>query len=118
MLEAARGDRRFGVATTTPELAAAIGARAEALGLAHLYAGIRLTSGDPVELMRDPDVLAESLGKAVMACIELDGAKAVIIGGGPLGNAATALTGRFNLPVIAPIPAAVRRLMGLVHRAP
>ena len=115
MLEAASGDRRFGVATTTPELVAAIDARAAELGLASLYTGVRLTSGDPVELARHPDDLTEALGKAVQACIDLDGAKAVIIGGGPLGNAATALTPRFAMPVIAPIPAAVRRVQKLVH---
>jgi allantoin racemase len=115
MLEAASGDRRFGVATTTPELVAAIDARAADLGLASLYTGVRLTPGDPVELVRHPDDLTEALGKAVLACIELDGAKAVIIGGGPLGNAATALAPRFAVPVIAPIPAAVRRVLGLVH---
>jgi allantoin racemase len=115
MLEAASGDRRFGVATTTPELVAAINARAAELGLASLYTGIRLTSGDPLELARHPDDMTEALGKAVLACIELDGAKAVIIGGGPLGNAATALAQRFAVPVIAPIPAAVRRVQRLVH---
>jgi Asp/Glu/hydantoin racemase len=115
MLEAASGDRRFGVATTTPELVAAIDARAAELGLASLYAGVRLTSGDPLELTRHPDEMTEALGKAVLACIELDGAKAVIIGGGPLGNAATALAPRFAVPVIAPIPAAVRRVQSLVH---
>jgi Asp/Glu/hydantoin racemase len=115
MLEAASGDSRFGVATTTPELVAAIDARAADLGLASLYTGVRLTSGDPVELARHPDDMTEALGKAVLACIELDGAKAVIIGGGPLGNAATALTPRFAVPVIAPIPAAVHRVQKLMH---
>jgi Asp/Glu/hydantoin racemase len=115
MLEAASGDRRFGVATTTPELVAAIDARAAELGLASLYTGVRLTSGDPVEFARHPDDMTEALGKAVQACMELDGAKAVIIGGGPLGNAATALTPRFAVPVIAPIPAAVHRVQKLMH---
>jgi Asp/Glu/hydantoin racemase len=41
----------------------------------------------------------------------LDGAEAVIIGGGPLGQAAIALTPRFTTPIVAPIPAAVRRLL-------
>jgi hypothetical protein len=55
--------------------------------------------------------MTEALRQAVAACIELDKAEAVIIGGGPLGNAAIALTPMFSIPVIAPIPAAVRRIL-------
>lgn len=112
MLAASAHDRRFGVATTTPGLVTSIDARAAELGLARLYTGTRLTSGDPVKLAADPARLVEALRLAVSACIELDKAEAVIIGGGPLGNAATALTPMFSVPVIAPIPEAVRRITG------
>jgi len=115
MLEAAAGGRRFGVATVTPELAGAIAARASALGLDHLYSGIRLTTGDPRLLAADPQALEQALAIAVQECIELDGAQAVVIGGGPLGQAAIALASRFPVPVIAPIPAAVRDLLRQLH---
>jgi allantoin racemase len=114
MLAASDKGRRFGVATTTPKLVASIDARAGELGLAQLYSGTRLTSGDPNELVADPARLIEALRQAVSACIELDKAEAVIIGGGPLGNAATALTPMFSIPVIAPIPAAVHRQMDIL----
>jgi allantoin racemase len=114
MLAASDKGRRFGVATTTPKLVASIDARAAQLGLAQLYTGTRLTSEDPNKLAADPDRQVEALRQAVSACIELDKAKAVIIGGGPLGNAATALTPMFDIPVIAPIPAAVRRQMEIL----
>ena len=111
MLDAsARGTRRFGVATVTPDLVAAIDRRAAALGLHGMYTGIRLTDGDPRALAAEPDKLTAALGVAVRRCID-DGAQAVIIGGGPLGQAALALAGRFSVPVIAPIPAAVRLLL-------
>jgi allantoin racemase len=118
MLEASGNDRRFGVATVTPELVGSIDAMAAELGLAHLYTGTRLTPEDPLELAADPDRLIEALHRAVVACIQLDQAEAVIIGGGPLGNAATALSPLFSIPVIAPIPAAVRRLMTILSKAP
>jgi Asp/Glu/hydantoin racemase len=114
MLAASDNGRRFGVATTTPKLAASIDARAAELGLAKLYTGTRLTSEDPNKLVADPARLIEALRQAVSACVELDKAEAVIIGGGPLGNAATALTPMFSIPVIAPIPAAVHRLVGIL----
>ena len=114
MLAASENGRRFGVATTTPKLAASIDARAAGLGLARLYTGTRLTPEDPNKLVADPARLIEALRQAVSACIEIDKAEAVIIGGGPLGNAAIALTPMFSIPVIAPIPAAVHRMMNMV----
>lgn len=114
MLAASDKGRRFGVATTTPKLAASITARAAELGLANLFTGVRLTSGDPVQLAAEPDRMTQALRQAVSECVEFDKADAVIIGGGPLGNAATALAPMFTIPVIAPIPAAVHRLMGML----
>jgi allantoin racemase len=115
MLEAAAGARRFGVATTTPELAAAIEDRARDLDLLAQYVGIRLTPGDPVALMADPARLHEALADAVARSFEDDHAQAVIIGGGPLGQAALSLAARFKQPIIAPIPAAMRRMLALMN---
>jgi len=114
MLEAAGRDRRFGVATVTPGLVGSIDGRAAELRLGHLYTGTRLTPGNPLELATHPDWLVEALGWAVDRCIQDDGAEAVAIGGGPLGDAAAALAPRFSVPVIAPIPAAVRLLMAML----
>jgi len=114
MLEASEGNRRFGVATTTPALVDFIAARVRALGVASLYTGIRLTPGDPTALVADPPRLVEALAVAVHAAIDEDGVQAVIIGGGPLGQAAIALAPRFTTPIIAPIPAAMRRLLTLI----
>ncbi|GLS28930.1 Asp/Glu/hydantoin racemase [Mesorhizobium albiziae] len=117
MIEASEGGRRFGVATSTPDLIEAIGQRAHDLGLAHLYTGIRCTEGDPVALAADRALLTEALAGAVGDCITLDGAEAVIIGGGPLGQAAEALRLRFYKPVLGPIPSAVERIIGLIGEA-
>ncbi|MCT7665547.1 aspartate/glutamate racemase family protein [Shinella kummerowiae] len=114
MIEASQGGQKFGVATSTPDLIEAIDQRAHDLGLGHLYTGVRCTEGDPVALASDTGLLAEALAGAVRACIELDGAQAVIIGGGPLGQAADRLRQVFDTPVIGPIPAAVERLIGLI----
>jgi Asp/Glu/hydantoin racemase len=50
----------------------------------------------------------------VAECFEIDHAETVIIGGGPLGQAAIALARSFSRPIIAPIPAAMRRLIGMM----
>ena len=114
MLEAASNGRRFGVATTTPLLKAKIDALPDTLGLGARYTGTRFAGGDPQELMRDPARLRKALAGAVEACIAQDGAEAVIIGGGPLGEAARELQPLFTVPVIAPIPSAVARIIRLV----
>ncbi|MFD7322635.1 aspartate/glutamate racemase family protein [Streptomyces sp. NPDC059875] len=108
--EAAAGGVRFGVATTTPDLADAIGRRIGELGLADRYTGIRLTRGDPRLLALEPESMREQLAEAVHACVVRDGARAVVIGGGPLAEAADALRERFDIPVVAPVPAACRRI--------
>jgi allantoin racemase len=115
MLAASDKGRRFGVATTTPKLIASIDARAAELGLARLYTGTRVTTEDPNMLVADPARLVEALRDVVATCVERDKAEAVIIGGGPLGNAAIALTPMFSIPVIAPIPVAVKRILDLVR---
>jgi Asp/Glu/hydantoin racemase len=110
ILEAAQGGRRFGIATVTPDLVMPIDAKVLALGVRAQYTGIRLTSGDPLTLAADPARLLEALAQAVAECIDNDRAEAVVIGGGPLGQAAKELEMQFSVPVIAPIPAAMRLL--------
>jgi allantoin racemase len=114
MIEAAAGRRRFGVATVTPDLVGSIEDAARHLNLSHLFSGVRLTPGDPVELAADPAALQAALADAVRACLDKDRADAVIIGGGPLGQAALALAPMFSAPIVAPIPAAVRRLLEMM----
>ena len=118
MLEAAEGGRRFGVATTTPLLVAKIDALPGSLGLRSRYTGTRFAEGDPEALMRDPSQLRAALAGAVEACIAQDGAEAVIIGGGPLGEAARELQPMFTVPIIAPIPSAVMRIIRLIEARP
>ena len=112
--EGGAGARRFGVATVTPALAGMIDRQVQALGLAAAYTGIRLTAGDPRALAADPDQLLQALAGAVHQCVERDGAEAVVIGGGPLGQAAGQLQHLLGVPVVAPIPSAVRELLQLV----
>lgn len=111
MLEAAEGGRRFGVATTTAALTAQIDARVNDLGLTAQYSGTRVTEGDPSLLTADPERLRASLAQVVQTLISRDGADAVIIGGGPLAQAAAVLRPIFSIPIVAPIPAAVRRIV-------
>ncbi|MEV6331240.1 aspartate/glutamate racemase family protein [Streptomyces sp. NPDC051909] len=110
LAEAAAGGRRFGIATTTPRLAGSLDAQVARLGLSSSYTGARFTTGAPELLAARPESLLVALETAVRACVVRDGAEAVVIGGGPLGEAADALQSRLAVPVVAPIPAACRRI--------
>jgi len=111
VLEGARNGRRFGIATVTPALVACIEEKIAEAGVAAYHTGIRLMRGDPLALAADPEKLHDALALVVAECIERDGAQAVVIGGGPLGQAARSLAPYFGVPIIAPIPAAMRLMM-------
>lgn len=110
MREAAQGGRRFGVATTTPGLAVSIADAAARLGLSAQFTGTRIPQDDPLRLAADPDLQDALLAQAVRACVEEDGAQAVVIGGGPLAQSAERIAGQFAVPVISPVAAAMRRV--------
>jgi len=114
--EASAGGRRFGIATTTPSLKAAIEQRVASLGLSAQYCGLRTTFADPTGLVKDGPRLRDALTDVVHQCVDHDGAQAVIIGGGPLGEAAGELQPMLSIPIVAPIPAAIRSILAILGR--
>lgn len=108
IFEAAQNGRRFSIVTTTPRLAATINSKVAEYGFRDCYSGLRLTAGEPAEVMGDPLLLAASLAQACEIAISEDAAEAIVIGGGPLAMSAVALRHRFSVPIIEPVPAAVR----------
>jgi Asp/Glu/hydantoin racemase len=108
--EAARDGRAFGIVTVTPDesLIESFRAKAASLGYEAQYRGVRVTPGDPTELVRSPDKLDEALAEAVRRSIEEDGAQAVIMGGGPLSAPALRLQPRFDVPLVVAVNAAAR----------
>lgn len=109
--EAAAGGRRFGIATVTPGLVGSIEGIVDELGLAAAFAGVRVPDCDPLRLAANPAAQDEALARAARECIALDGAEAVVIGGGPLSETAARLRQRFETAIVEPIPAAVRALL-------
>lgn len=116
MAEAAAGGRRFAVATTTGDLAAAMTELAGSYGHGRLFVGLYCTPGDPAVVMADGAALEEALEAACHAAIR-DGAEAVVIGGGPLAGAARAIAPNLPVPIVEPVPAAVRRLVSRIESA-
>ena len=71
----------------TPGLEASIAQSVAELGLSAQFSGTRIPPGGPQTLAADPALLREGLAQAVAQCVALDGAQAVVIGGGPLAQA-------------------------------
>jgi allantoin racemase len=117
MAEAAAISARFAVVTTTPLLAPAIAAKAAADGHAG-FAGTWVTPGDPAALMADPARLVDALHEACRRAVQQGGAGAIVIGGGPLAMAARALAGRLPVPLVEPVPAAVRLTLSRLRSRP
>lgn len=107
----------FAVVTTTPDLAGAIGRAAQAFGHGNAFLGTWLTPGDPRTLMADEERLVAAL-KAACAEAVAAGARAIVIGGGPLAVAARALAMRLPVPIVEPVPAAVRLALAQAQARP
>ena len=98
----------FAVLPTTPDLKGPIdGLMSDALG----YLGCFFTKGEPLVRAGDPAALDKALIEAVIRA-EAAGAQCVIIGGGPLAEAATGNAEACPVPLIEPLPEACRRLQG------
>lgn len=108
MAEAARSGRRFSIVTTTPDLAGSIRLLAERYGWANQLASIRITPGEPFTLMANPEKLEAALLSACDRAIDHDHADTILIGGGPLSMAARTIAHRVRVPLVEPVPAAVR----------
>lgn len=118
MIAAARGGRRFSIVVTLPGLVEAVRRRAEIYGIGDQLVSIRATDGPPSYTMANPALLRERLADAIALCAEQDGAEAVIIGGGPLAEAARALAAMAPVPLIEPVPEAVHRLREILRSHP
>lgn len=107
MAEAGECRRRFAIVTTTPALVERIAARAAFFGHTN-FAGTWVTPGDPPALMANLSSLTGALAEACRRAVAEGGAEAIVIGGGPLARAARALAGTLPVPLVEPVPAAVR----------
>ena len=82
--EAALGGRRFAIVTVTPDLEASLLQSAQMHGRAGTLTSIRFTDGNLADVMQTPQQLADALLKACELAVEIDGAQAIVIGGGAL----------------------------------
>jgi Asp/Glu/hydantoin racemase len=109
---AGHGGRSFAVATTTPQLVDSINALMTAHAGQGRYVGCFLTNGPVMTVMNDPALLDRELLHAAQQAARA-GAQAVIIGGGPLAEAALRIAPLCPVPLIQPIVEAAKLICRL-----
>ncbi len=115
--EAALSNVSFAVVTTTPILAPSIDKMMRAEG-GDAYLGCYTTEYDPLVMASNSDTLDYAL---ITSCetAKKAGAKRVIIGGGPLGQAAIRISSQVKVPLIQPLVAACSEVSALIeHQLP
>ena len=117
MRVAAANGRRFAVVTHTGRLVRRMALRAEEIGLGAHCVCVLATEGDPAAMMATPAELESALQALAERAVVEHGAEAIVIGGGPLGRVAKALSGKVGVPVIEAIPEAVRWLAAALGAA-
>ncbi|PUB17441.1 aspartate/glutamate racemase family protein [Yoonia sediminilitoris] len=109
-IAAAKGGRRYAVVTHTPGLVTSIDALMRASAPQSAYLGTFLADADPLAVSADKARLDAALLAATHRAYAA-GAQAVIIGGGPLAEAAERLRLQAPCDLIMPIPEAARRIL-------
>ncbi|WP_230797457.1 aspartate/glutamate racemase family protein [Salipiger marinus] len=112
---AARGGRRFAVVTHTPALVESIDALMRQAAPGEGWLGTFLAEGDPADLGADPPRLDAALLAAIHHA-RAAGAEVVIIGGGPLGEAAERLRDLSPCPLVSPIYEAAQEVLAKLCR--
>lgn len=110
MLEAASyGD--FAIVAPTPNLFDAISGLARNYGVGDKLSALLTTKTDAYVLMSQPEAMVETLREMIEEAVEKYSVKSVVIGGGPLADAAKTLAAN-NPPckIVGPVPAAARAI--------
>ena len=114
MLEAATYGN-FAIVAPTPDLFDAITALSVRYGVRDRMSALLTTTTDIYVLMNEPQALVETLRGMIDEAVARGDVDAVVIGGGPLADAAKTLAASNPpCPVIGPVPAAARRLRTLI----
>ena len=115
MLAAADG-RRFAIVTAGAALREMIVAKTEALGVAGRLVGIRMLPFSIPEMIADRKSRRDAIAAAVRACLEDDGAEAVLLGGAPFAGLAASLARETRTIVLDGVEASVVRIVAALER--
>jgi Asp/Glu/hydantoin racemase len=116
--EAARLGRRFGVVTGGASWGPMLTEFYAARGHAERLAGVRTVAPTGAEIAADPEGALTLLAAACTACVEQDGAEAVVLGGAGLARLAARVQPRVAVPVLCSVETGVRAAIAAVGQGP
>jgi allantoin racemase len=111
--EASAGGRRFSIVTGGALWEPMLREGLQTRGLATQLASIRTIAPDGGMIARDPDGALRLLAEACTACIQEDGARAVILGGVGLIGLANRIEPLVKAPVICSVMAGLRAILSV-----
>ena len=113
--EASSDEASFAVVTTTPMLAPSINTLMQAEG-GDTYLGCYTTEDDPLILASDSNALDHALITSCEIAREA-GAERIIIGGGPLAEAAIRISSQVKVSLVQPLVAACREVSVFIQHS-
>lgn len=115
--QAGEGGRRFGIVTGGERWGPMLREFVASRGLGASLTGIRTVAPTGADIARDPEGSVAILAETARACINEDGAQAVILGGAGLVGLAGPVAARLGAPVICSVEAGVKAVIAAA-RAP
>lgn len=111
LLASAEGGRPFAILTLGPALGPGILSRVAALGLAQQLVGLDFLSCGVLDLAADPERFVPEILDRVAACVQHQGAEAVLLAGAPFAGFAADLAARTAVPLQDGLTAGIERLI-------
>ncbi|MCJ2079690.1 aspartate/glutamate racemase family protein [Methylobacterium sp. J-090] len=108
---AAAAGRRFAIVTGGALWAPMLTEFVVGLGLSDRLSGVRTVAPTGGEIAADPEAALGQLAAACRACAEVDGAKAVILGGAALAGLAARIQPAVPVPVLCSVEAGTRAVL-------
>ena len=115
MLEAAERADRFAIVTLQKGMDQRYRAMADGYGVGPKLAAIRYVSVAAADLQDQTEALAGAILDGCRKAVAEDGARALIVGGGPLAGIAERVAAALPVPVLDGVSCAVRRVERLVR---
>ncbi|RAI42590.1 aspartate/glutamate racemase family protein [Rhodoplanes roseus] len=110
---AAAGGRRFAIVTLGRHMRGELLRAAAVAGVADRLTSIRFLDGGVLDLAHDRDTFRDAMVEAAAACVDQEGAEAVLFGGAPFAGVGRDLEGRMSVPVLEGLSCAVQQALEL-----
>jgi len=115
VLLAAAAVGRFVLVVPNPANQSTYASHLKTYGVLDRFIGIRYVYPALLEGRQDPDAIQSTLLTLIKLAIDVDGAQAIAIGGGPLAGMGATLTTSLSVPVFDSVPAAVQLAIARVR---